>query len=387
LRKTKLKIFFKKTLVSILQGLLSLKLTNVSKPKGVISILEMLAERNAVLLGEFPKENIIRKTPGYSYTNINYRFVMPMHGLTNFVKATMVVSIANARVYSSNGIVVSGNRVVKEFSHTIGKTIDQLTIYNKIILPIPYKIKGRVLLLSTPGADINYFHWMMDLIPRLRLFEKQGLKLDDIDYVLLGHKALAFQLETLNLLKIKINKIINLNQQTHVYTKDLIVPSFVGLSGNMPKSTCLYLRDKFIKREIKSTRKIYISRINANSRKIINEEDLIKRLVDKNFEIIRAEKLSFSEQVELFQSAKIVISPHGAGLTNITFCNPNTTIIEIFSPNYINQCFWTIASHCDLNYNYYLGEGIVLKEDYTHNTNQDIKIDTDKFITTFENII
>jgi hypothetical protein len=386
-KNSKLKTYLKSILGFILQNLMFLKYTNLSKPTGAISILKMLSVKNAQLLGEFPKEIIIRNAPNYPYSGINYRFVAPVHGLTNNSKDTMVASILNARVYSSNGIVIKGNRVVEEFSLAIGKTTGQLNIFNKMVLPIPHKIEGKVLLLATPGADINYFHWMMDLVPRLSLFEKCGLKLNDIDYVLLGHKSLPFQIDTLNLLNINKNKIINLNQHTHVYAKHLIVPSFVGLSGNMPKSTCQYLRSKFIKKEIKATRKIYITRINANVRKIINEGDLIKALKERNFEIISSEKLSFSEQVELFQSAKTVISPHGAGLTNITFCNPNTTIIEMFSPNYINQCFWTIASHCNLNYNYYLGEGTVLKEDYTHNMAQDIKIDTNKFITTFENII
>jgi hypothetical protein len=371
----------------IFQNLLFFRYTNLSKPTGEISILKILPSKNAEILGEFPQDLIKRKEPVHPNADINFRFVAPVHGITNIVEPTMVASIVNARVYSSHGLVIIGNSVIKEFSPAFGKTIDQLNIYHKIILPIPYKIKGRVLLLTAPGADINYFHWMMDLIPRLGLFEKCGLQLDEIDYVLLGHKSLPFQLDTLQLLNIDINKVINLNRYSHVYIKELIVPSFVGLPGNMPKSTCEYLRSKFIKTEIKATGKIYISRINADFRKVINEEDLIKSLKTKNFEIIRSEKLSFKEQVELFQSAKIVIAPHGAGLTNITFCNPNATIIEIFPPNYINQCFWTVASHCNLDYHYYLGEGNVLQEDYSHDMAQDIIIDVNKFITSFENII
>ena len=38
---------------------------------------------------------------------------------------------------------------------------------------------------------------------------------------------------------------------------------------------------------------------------------------------------SVREQIRMFRSAKVVISPHGAGLSNILFCQPGTTVIEL----------------------------------------------------------
>ena len=42
------------------------------------------------------------------------------------------------------------------------------------------------------------------------------------------------------------------------------------------------------------------------------------------------EELSFAEQVKLFSSAKMVVSAHGAGLTNIIF-SQNLKLIELFA--------------------------------------------------------
>ena len=55
--------------------------------------------------------------------------------------------------------------------------------------------------------------------------------------------------------------------------------------------------------------------------------------VKKGFLIIKLSKLSFNEQIELFNKAKIIIGSHGAGLTNIIFSEPSTQIIEIGNPN------------------------------------------------------
>ena len=59
-----------------------------------------------------------------------------------------------------------------------------------------------------------------------------------------------------------------------------------------------------------------------------------------------ARQLGFlAEQIEAFRNARIVLSPHGAGLTNILFCRPNTTLIEIFPEGGVHgSAFLRIAS-------------------------------------------
>jgi capsular polysaccharide biosynthesis protein len=56
------------------------------------------------------------------------------------------------------------------------------------------------------------------------------------------------------------------------------------------------------------------------------------------------------------------VSAHGAALSNIVFCPAGATIVEIFSPRYVNVCFLHIASSCQLNYYYLLGEGKKIAE-------------------------
>jgi capsular polysaccharide biosynthesis protein len=68
------------------------------------------------------------------------------------------------------------------------------------------------------------------------------------------------------------------------------------------------------------------------------------------------ESMSVIEQAALFSQAEIIIAPHGSGLTNLIFCQPNTKVIELFSPNYVYHCYWWISNLVELDYYYYIGE-------------------------------
>ena len=61
-------------------------------------------------------------------------------------------------------------------------------------------------------------------------------------------------------------------------------------------------------------------------------------------------KLSFEEQIKIFNSAQIVVANHGAGLTNIIFCKTNTQIVEIESPNFKCDVFRNISNYLNLHY-------------------------------------
>lgn len=74
------------------------------------------------------------------------------------------------------------------------------------------------------------------------------------------------------------------------------------------------------------------------------------------FVAVTLDNLSIVEQAKIFNSAKVIVAPHGAALTNLVFCRKNTKIIEIFHPNYINVCFWALSNCVGLDYYYFIGE-------------------------------
>jgi capsular polysaccharide biosynthesis protein len=111
----------------------------------------------------------------------------------------------------------------------------------------------------------------------------------------------------------------------------------------------------------------------ATKRRIVNETDLVKELVLYGFEVVSLSGMSFADQVRLFDEAEIIVGPHGAGFTNAVFAQPGTTLIELFSPSYINGCFWALANACGHRYGFTVGT----------QHGEDIEADIGKFIRLF----
>ena len=93
------------------------------------------------------------------------------------------------------------------------------------------------------------------------------------------------------------------------------------------------MRNKFINlsKKIECSKKIFIDRSDSkfNHCKLINNDEIKNFLIKNGFQSFQISKLDFFEQVYLFKNAEIIISPHGAALSNIIFSNSNLRLIEL----------------------------------------------------------
>jgi len=97
---------------------------------------------------------------------------------------------------------------------------------------------------------------------------------------------------------------------------------------------------------------IYITRNGeADKRLVLNETKLLERHVLKKFQVVQLSKITFMDQVYLFNNARFIISCHGAGLTNIVFCDKKCKIIELVTPHMTKLMhFEAIARSLELTY-------------------------------------
>lgn len=226
---------------------------------------------------------------------------------------------------------------------------------------IKIKKSGTLLALIQDASENNYSHWLLDILPRIKIFEKNN-SIKQIDHFLLPELKYSYQYETLKMLNIPLNKIISDKKNRHIESEILITTDHPWYKRgnihdemvNIPKWIILWIRQKFLKHAVYKNvcDKIYIDRNDSlfNHCKIINSEDVWKLLKKRGFKKLELSKFNFKNQIGIFNSAKIIVGAHGAGLSNIIFSKPGTKVIEIKPKNHVNEVFSRISKINNLNH-------------------------------------
>ncbi|CAD5962454.1 UDP-N-acetylglucosamine--peptide N-acetylglucosaminyltransferase [Planktothrix tepida] len=298
-----------------------------------------------------------------------------------------VAILENARAWgdlATSAIITENNQLVTDLSTGCA----ELVLSSNQLAPV-YQIEGTIAFLSVRWGA-TYFHWLYDVLPGFHLIQESGISWDDIDYFVINADYPTYQKETLVKLGVPLSKIIVSMTHHHIQAHKIIVPSPNLMYKNVitPAWVCNFLRSAFLPANIGNItpyRRIYLSREKASYRNVINQDELFQCLKPLNFESVVLETLSFSEQVELMATASVVIAPHGAGLSNIVFCQPRTKIIELFHPDYVPIYYRLISNLCQLEHYYLISEVIdKTTENLTHLGQLDMKINLDEFMKLLE---
>jgi capsular polysaccharide biosynthesis protein len=90
-------------------------------------------------------------------------------------------------------------------------------------------------------------------------------------------------------------------------------------------------------------RKIYVSRLADKHRHAGGEADLVHALSRRGFSIVAPADMSLPEQIATFRAARLVVGPHGAGLANISFCQPEAEIYDLLPRHFIDPSILNLA--------------------------------------------
>jgi hypothetical protein len=200
--------------------------------------------------------------------------------------------------------------------------------------------RGTALLLGAPNGD-NYYHWLLDSVPRWKIL--QAANFLDYNFVLLPSRPVKYQDEILDRLNVPPAKRLRCGKNfVHQFEK-LVVPAMPFPVEAVPAWACVWLRTLFPEK-ISGPEKIYLSRRGAGGRRLINEAELQMALETRGFVSLQPEKLSVAEQAKLLSSARCVVAPHGAALTNLVFAPPGALLFELFHPQHKNNCYVNLAA-------------------------------------------
>lgn len=305
----------------------------------------------------------------------------------------------------SNAILESAfsDRTVDEHTADVpARKVGTVTPAPELLPPVK-KLAGRAAVLTAPMGG-GYFHWMLQVLPRLHLMKQAGVDLRSVDHFIVNQSISRFQKETLTALDIPEGKIIQSQWFPHLQADELIVTSI----PDVPRAwACSFLRDVFLpghappegfpgnsttsppsEAQSPSTERIYISRSQCSHRRVTNETEVTAFLRRRGFRVVHLESLSVSETAALMASAEIVIGPHGAGLTNLAFCKPGAIAIELFASRGVIPLFWILTHHAQMQYHYLIGEGPRLPPHPTFNAmkREDMTISIDSLSRLFQTL-
>jgi capsular polysaccharide biosynthesis protein len=225
----------------------------------------------------------------------------------------------------------------------------------------------------------QYFHWLLDLLPVLLAAERYCLGSGDRKpMVLLQRPLKKWQAESLQLIGYSKDqwRFSSWCTFSPVRVEKLFVTEYSRASiGCGPRYDAI---SPFAVRELKSRLgkssqngpmsqaenspddrlRLYISRADAASRRIVNESALESLLIKSGFQILRLSELSFARQIRLFQAASHVLSVHGGGLANLVFA-AHAYVLEIHASGHqVRPEYFQIASINKCSYSFFIAASL-----------------------------
>ena len=241
--------------------------------------------------------------------------------------ARPIYTLRNGKYRNTTGhfelaVLDAGGRLVSELSpDAIGPHLHR--IYGQLSLRSEKRVHGRVVVLTTPGARENYFHWCLELLPKIHLLRCSGLFKPDTDTFLVNHDGVRHQLQTLRCLGINTHNMVCTYPGIKITADQLVVPSHSARHEAIPRWSVDFLRQCFLgdNAQVGSERKLFLDRGSAKRRRLLNNAAVRNYLASRGYTFVDTAKMNFSEQVSLFRGARMIVSCHGAGLANLSFAD------------------------------------------------------------------
>ncbi|MDB5358824.1 MAG: hypothetical protein JWO51_121 [Rhodospirillales bacterium] len=278
------------------------------------------------------------------------------------IAATPYYVLRDAIVHTSAGMVAVDNYLIgdtlanvnpAEYGVAVGPGLDSFRLSCRKARRFP----GRALHALAGGADTSYYHWMIDALVRLSVPVPDALAAA----LLFPELAKPFHIETVDLLS-QIRSIDHRaigRDETIVVDELVYIPNLSGYGwAHRPGSLGIFDQLRATIGEPRSQdRRIYVSRMNASARPLVNEAEIVDLMRGHGYEILELEKLSVAEQAMSFAEASHIVAPHGGGLANLVFANPGASVCELHLDHYVNWCFQRLANARGLRYRCLIGTG------------------------------
>lgn len=278
---------------------------------------------------------------------------------TASIPGTFTLDIRDGRLAGDFAATITPGKLLDHETSTYFGVADwrQHPLFLRPTLGEEAYVAGTVLSLATRGTSSNYYHFIYDAIARLGVLE-ESMPDATWDAVVVPHQT-RYQKAFLELLGLQ-GTLLEPRRGLTYRADRLLVPSNPNWHLEAPPATVDWLRRKLPPTAVPDLpRRIFLTRGDLpNTRRYVEEAALLPELEKRGFFRLDAGTLTVQEQINVFANAEIVVAPHGAGLTNITFSQPGVKVLEMFPATYVHLGLWSIAQAIGAEYRYLVADGV-----------------------------
>ncbi|MCW2766993.1 MAG: hypothetical protein JWO11_2952 [Nocardioides sp.] len=265
------------------------------------------------------------------------------------VPERFVLDLDDATVLGPHvGVVTQGGRLDSETSHYFGIADwreHPVFLNPRPVTPEPFD--GTLLALASRATGANYYHFLMDALPRLGILQAAQAGLRPEGYLV--DKSTRYHRELIALLGLDRLPMVSPRRGLALRARRLLVPSLPNVSMVASPETTTWLRDNLPPKQLEGRpERLYVTRGNTkHTRRLEHEDAVFDRLSRRGFVRFDPGAVSVQEQIDHFAAARVVVAPHGAALTNLNFCRPGVRVLELFAPGYLNPGYWSITANIE----------------------------------------
>lgn len=209
------------------------------------------------------------------------------------------------------------------------------------------------------GAERNGFaHWFYEQLPKLRWYENYCARIERKPELIVQEGLSDWQIRSLELVGYPPGSYVRFREGETLGVDRLAIPPHPRRTRAGEFQVCpsavRWIGETIRSNVPQSDRdfpdRVYVSRADAERRRVVNEGTAVSRLEEHGFEWFEPSRLPFDDQVRLFKSADLIVGPHGAGLTSMIYAD-DAHVLELLTEE-AGEHFFMLANECGHSYEF-----------------------------------
>ncbi len=220
--------------------------------------------------------------------------------------------------------------------------------FGEMIEPCTDSLSVGELVVLTARCHNNFWHWMMDSLPKVLIAESCGFR---GEYLVPPADVAPWAAESLSLVGISKERLVCLSGRVLAVDRLHVPTYFCGYNAHLNRDLVRAYRAWLLERlSIEprgDSRRILVGRPDsASARRVLNQSELETSLGTEGFEQIYFERFSLREQMRIASDASVLVGGHGSGLTHLLCMPENALVLELFPHRrqQTNNCYEALST-------------------------------------------